>query len=348
MMTTGTSTDPIEVANSETLTEVRPACAFSRISAQFNNANLPLFCWQENENSAQIEIDRLRALLKSMSALSLHSIGLLRDQLRSIGDDVNCNRTSLSTEFEKIEKSWSSLKQQQESTERELVSRLTVDHELELDDIRKSLTSKDDEIAALKCDNSKLLGKLANTKLESERVAKQTTDETDSLRARLEELQLRVANFECEKEKAVNEIKDKLNREHKTEIESLRCRYKLMKNMDRSPSDTSLEKIDRPELIEYERSGGRSTLQASSPKSPTTGQSLYRRILDEKERQIDDLNNQLQMMVKENAQLKESVQSLADYDQPSAMNVEKLQKRIDALEKDKARLKQKLKSTTEK
>lgn len=291
-----------------------------------------------------MENERLKALLQSMSQLSLSSIALLRDQLRAIGDDVNCNRTNFSSEFEKIENAWTSLKQQQVNAEREVVNRLTVDHELELNDVRKCLTIKDDEIAALKCDNSKLLEKLANTKLESERVAKQTTDETDKLRARLEELQQKVANIECDREKAVNELKDKLNREHKTEIESLRCRYKLMKNMDRSPSDTSLEKIDRPELIEYERSGGRSTLQASSPKSPTSGQSLYRRILDEKEHQIDDLNNQVQLMMKENATLKEAVQSLADYEQPDTDGMEKLQEKIDALQKDKLRLKQKLNS----
>lgn len=295
-------------------------------------------------NSAQVEIERLKSLLQSMSQLSFNSIALLRDQLRSIGDEVTGNRTKFSSEFEKIENTWSSLKQQQDNSERELVNRLTVDHELELNDIRKCLTTKDDEIAALKCDNSKLLGKLANTKLESERVAKQTTDETDTLRARLEELQLKVANFESDKEKAVNELKDKLNREHKTEIESLRCRYKLMKNMDRSPSDTSLEKIDRPELIEYERSGGRSTLQASSPKSPTSGQGLYRRILEEKEHQIDELNSQVQLMMKQNAELKEAVQSLADYEHPESVNTERLQDKIDALQKDKLRLKQKLNS----
>lgn len=291
-----------------------------------------------------MENDRLKALLQSMSQLSLSSIALLRDQLRAIGNDVNYNQTNFSSEFEKIENAWTSLKQQQANAEREVVNRLTVDHELELNDVRKLLTTKDDEIAALKCDNSKLLEKLANTKLESERVAKQTTDETDALRARLEELQQKVANIECDREKAVNELKDKLNREHKTEMESLRCRYKLLKNMDRSPSDTSLEKIDRPELIEYERSGGRSTLQASSPKSPTTGQSLYRRILDEKEHQIDDLNTQLQLLYKDNAQLKEAVQSLADFEQPDTEGMEKLQEKIDALQKDKLRLKQKLNS----
>lgn len=279
-----------------------------------------------------------------MSQLSLNSIALLRDQLRNVGDDVNSNRANFASDFERIENTWSSLKQQQENSERELVNQLTVDHELELNDIRKGLTTKDDEIAALKCDNRKLLEKLANTKLESERIAKQTTDETDTLRARLEELQQRVANFENDKEKAVNELKDKLNREHKTEIESLRCRYKLMKNMDRSPSDTSLEKVDRPELIEYERSGGRSTLQASSPKSPSTGQSLYRRILDEKEHQINDLDNQVQMLMKDNAQLKEAIQSLTDYEQPDQVTVEQLQEKVDALQKDKVRLKQKLNS----
>lgn len=312
-----TATDPIEMRDNETLTD-------------------------DNESNAQAEIKRLKVLLYSMSQLSLNSIALLRDQLRHIGDDVNANRTDFTSEFEKIEKSWSQLREQQSTTERETVNRLTVDHELELNDIRKCLTAKDDEIAALKCDNSKLLEKLAYTKLECERVAKQTTDETDTLRTRLEQLQQRVANFECEKEKAVNELKDKMNREYKTEMESLRCRYKLMKNMDRSPSDTSLEKIDRPELIEYERSGGRSTLQASSPKSPTTGQSLYRRILDEKERQIDDLNNQVQVIVKENSELKEAIQSLADYEQPDQMSLEKLQGKIDALQKDKLKLKQKL------
>lgn len=291
-----------------------------------------------------MENDRLKALLQSMSQLSLSSIALLRDQLRAIGNDVNCNRTNFSSEFEKIENAWTSLKQQQVSSEREVVNRLTVDHELELNDVRKCLTTKDDEIAALKCDNSKLLEKLANTKLESERVAKQTTDETDTLLARLEELQQKVANIECDREKAVNELKDRMNREHKTELESLRCRYKLMKNMDRSPSDTSLEKIDRPELIEFERSGGRSTLQASSPKSPTSGQSLYRHILDEKERQIDDLNSQVQLLMKENAQLKYDVQSLTDYEQPDTEAMEKLQEKVDALQKDKLKLKQKLNS----
>lgn len=292
-----------------------------------------------------MENDRLKALLQSMSQLSLSSIALLRDQLRAIGDDVNCNRTNFSSEFEKIENAWTSLKQQQVNSEREVVNRLTVDHELELNDVRKCLTTKDDEIAALKCDNSKLLEKLANTKLESERVAKQKTDETDTLLARLEELQQKVAHFECDREKAVNELKDTLNREHKTELESLRCRYKLLKNMDRSPSDTSLEKIDRPELIEFERSGGRSTLQASSPKSPTSGQSLYRRILDEKERQIDDLNSQMQSMMTENAQLKDAVQTLTDYEQPRDTEaMDKLQEKIDALQKDKLRLKQKLNS----
>lgn len=297
--------------------------------------------FQENISTAQLEIDRLKALVQSMYHFSHSSIGLLRQQLRSMKDDIGAGKTDFSAELRQIEGAWSSLNSQREIDGREQINRLTVDHELELDDMRKNLTAKDDEIAALKCDNSKLLENLVNTKLENEQSKKQLSNEMDALRARLEELDERAKAFESEKEKAVNEARDTQHREHKTEIESLRCRYKLMANMDRSPSDTSLEKIERPDLAEYERSGGRSTLLASSPKSPTTGQNLYRRILDEKERQLDAYNAQLEAMRQENTRLKEVVQSLTDYEAP-VKELTKLKEHIEALQRDKQKLKQKL------
>lgn len=155
-----------------------------------------------------------------------------------------------------------------------------------------------------------------------------SSDEIDTLRSRIAELEQQVNNHEIEKTKAVNETKDRLIREHKTEIESLRCRYKLMKNVDRTPSDTSLEKIERADL---------NAMQASSP---TSSQSLYRRILDEKERQIETANQQLDILNKENVKFKQMIQSLTDDEHHESLV--QLKDQVETLRKEKQNLRQKL------
>lgn len=260
-----------------------------------------------------------------MAQLSRNSIELLREQLRVVKDDVNCDKNDFAAEFKRIETTWSNLKEQNATNEREIINRLTVDHELELTDVRKLLTIKTDEVAELKIDNSKLLEKLANSELETETTKTRSSSEIDALKARIAQLEEQMNNHETEKIKAVNDLKDRLIREHKTEIESLRCRYKLMKNVDRTPSDTSLERIERPDL------------QASSP---TSSQSLYRRILDEKERQLDAANSQVDLLSKENDILKRTIQNLTEGEQLESVDQMKLQ--IEALQKDKHKLRQKL------
>lgn len=260
-----------------------------------------------------------------MGQLARNSISLLREQLRVIKDNVDCDKT---IEFRKIEEMWTKLKEMNECNERELIHRLTVDHELELTDVRKILSNKTNEIDDLKAENSKLLGKLVNSELDAETSKTRSSDRIDTLVDRIAELEAIVKNNESEKTKAVNELKDRLIREHKTELESLRCRYKLMKNVDRTPSDTSLEKIERPEM---------SALQASSPSSNHT---LYQRLLAEKERQLDDSTMQLETLAKENAKLKQMIHSLSDGE--SSESLTHLKDQIDALQKEKLKLRQKL------
>lgn len=316
-----TSTHQVETVTAETLTEVRNEIRMKFFSKKLmKNSFL-----QENAGTAQLEIERLKSLLITMAQLSRKSIELLRGQLREVKDEVNCDKQELAIEFKKLETMWSDLKDQTETNEREIINRLTVDHELELTDVRKLLTMKTDEVAELTLENAKLLEKLANSKLETETTKTRSSSEIDGLRARIAQLEEQVNNHETEKTKAVNEIKDRLIREHKTEIESLRCRYKLMKNVDRTPSDTSLERIERPEL------------QASSP---TSSQSLYRRILDEKERQLDAAHSQVEVLTKENDELKRTIQTLTEGD--THESVDQMKNQIEALQKDKLKLRQKL------
>lgn len=104
-----------------------------------------------------------------MSQLSRNSISLLREQLRTIIDGANCDKAYFAAECKRIENIWSDLKLQHETNERELINRLTVDHELELTDIRKLLSMKNGEVAELRAENSKLLEKLANSELAAEK-----------------------------------------------------------------------------------------------------------------------------------------------------------------------------------
>lgn len=285
-----------------------------------------------------METDRLKNLLKSMSQLSLNSISLLREQLRSIKEDSHCDKEELAAEFKRLDDAWIRIKTQTETNERELINRLTVDHELELNDMRTSMLAKDDEIASLKCDNVELKHKMSLMEANQSQTLSDAQKELDTLKTRVSYLEKQVAESEKCQEKAVNLVKEKMIREHKTEVESLRCRFKLMTTTERSPSDGSLEKIDRPEYLDCDRNR---SLLASSPKSPNSGQSLYKRILDEKERQMDLLNGQVQVLSKDNSKLKDIIQSLTDNDQ-SECAIANLKNQVEALQKDKSKLKQKL------
>lgn len=296
---------------------------------------------EENLSSTQMEVDKLKQLLKSMSQLSLNSISLLRAQLNAIKEDSHCDKVKLADDFRRIEEMWLRMKTETENNERELINRLTVDHELELNDLRKVMLAKDDEIAILKCDNNALHTKLSTADAETKQRNDDTEDEIRALKARVADLEKQVNESQIDKEKAVNMIKDKLIRDHKTEIESLRCRFKLMTTTERSPSDTSLEKIDRSDMLDCDRN--RPTILASSPKSLGTCQGMYKRALDaleEKERHIDLLNQQIEVLTCDNEKLKEIVGALTDNDQQNEAN--KLKEQVESLQKDKIKLKQKL------
>lgn len=262
-----------------------------------------------------------------MSQLSRNSIALLRAQLRTIKDEANCDKANFAAEFQKIESTMATIKEQHETGERELINRLTVDHELELTDIRKVLSNKDDELIELRTENSKLLEKLANVELKAETSEMSTSNQIDALKARIAELEEQAKNHETDKQMAVNETTERLLREYKTEIEGLRQRYKIIKTVDRTPSDTSLERIDQS-----------ATLQAGSPSS--SQQSLYRAILFEKERQLDAANSRIEQLTMENGNFKQTIQALTDGDANASL-VE-LKEQVETLQKEKLKLRQKL------
>lgn len=98
---------------------------------------------------------------------------------------------------------------------------------------------------------------LEQARIDKEEAVKKTNDErfleitslTNSLtqcQKRIQELEENLATAHNDQERMVKEATDKLQMEYKTELETIRSRFKLMaaSTMERSPSDSSLEKIE--------------------------------------------------------------------------------------------------------
>ncbi|EGI64641.1 RB1-inducible coiled-coil protein 1 [Acromyrmex echinatior] len=104
---------------------------------------------------------------------------------------------------------------------------------------------------------------LEQARIDKEEAVKKLNDErfleitslTNSLtqcQKRIQELEENLVTARNNQERMVKEATDKLQIEYKTELETIRSRFKLMtaSTMERSPSDSSLEKIERTDVIE--------------------------------------------------------------------------------------------------
>ncbi|XP_052834792.1 LOW QUALITY PROTEIN: RB1-inducible coiled-coil protein 1 [Drosophila gunungcola] len=188
----------------------------------------------------------------------------------------------------------------------------------------------------------------------------------------LEEMRLKLQLAEQEKQSAVAQAREQLIHEHKTELESLRCRFKLMTSMERSPSDSSLEKLERPtssasvasantgvdidhllaqqrqelliqreraisEAVDSERSLWQSRLLPLNSESVMANVGILKDMLADKERQLDQLREQNKILTQESYQLKTRLEMITNEDGNSW-----LKEKIDYLNKDKCRLEEEL------
>lgn len=85
------------------------------------------------------------------------------------------------------------------------------------------------------------LQNLLSTEVVQRREVSQILEKTRSLNKDLEE---KLSASELNHQKALKDLEEKLKNEHRHEIRVLQCRYKLMSSMERSPSESSLEKIE--------------------------------------------------------------------------------------------------------
>lgn len=269
---------------------------------------------------AGLEVDRLKQLLVAMYRISQESVALMKQQILDLKANATNQSQVMRTELNQLVKAYDDLKTETYNHERELIQRLTVDHELEMNDLTKKLFSKDDEIMTLKSEKEKC----EQEKLELEK--------------KVEELEKKILQQNQEKEAALKALKD----DHRNEIESLRCKFKLMTSSKVSPSETSqvdsidisnhekivndlkiqhkedLEKavkdaIEKTRLSESSKWSLTTSMPHASPgKSPKDNQDILKRLLEEKNRQLDETREHVKMLLDETARLKNNIQFITD------------------------------------
>lgn len=321
----------------------------------------------DDNMGAGLEIDRLKKLIVLMHQASQESIKLMREQIGTIKADAANEKQLIQSELDNLLKSFDELKTETKNHERELVQRLTVDHELEMNDLRQSLYVKDDEINTLKGEKLQLEIGLKNVEKKFEEDKLKIEQTVHDLEMKVHELEQKILQQTVQREAAVKEIREKLVTDHKNEIESLRCKFKLMTSMERSPSDTSLEKIERPDIIdiasheaiinqmkenfeEQMEQAVRTAVEkakmselcvpgvSGSPgRSPRDSQDIFRRILDEKDRQLDQMREREQYLMKETLRLKETIQSLTDIELNESQ-VSLFKEKLEAVQIEKKKL----------
>uniref|UniRef100_A0A182MAP5 RB1-inducible coiled-coil protein 1 n=1 Tax=Anopheles culicifacies TaxID=139723 RepID=A0A182MAP5_9DIPT len=361
MCTVATCTEPVETVCAETLTE-------------------------DNLGTTRLEVERLKGLLSSVQQLSQDSIIMLRDKLARVRTEAETNGTQLKSELDAMKRAWNDIQQMARNRERETIQQLTVDHELEMNDLRKSVHQMDDEIQSLRSDNSTMKASHIETVSSYEQEKKELNEQIAQMRKVIDRLECQLASSEVDRKQAIQETVEQLEHKHRTELESLRCRFKLMAtSMDRSPSDTSLEKIEKPDMIdigtheqllaqvrddalrdkqravraaiEEERqrweanavssggvaigsagSAGRLHRSYGAAGSPSSGsQDVYKRILDEKDRQLDELREKEMQLAKEVMRMRETIQSLTD-PELSPLNDHSCREQLEALETDRQQM----------
>ncbi|XP_043287529.1 RB1-inducible coiled-coil protein 1 isoform X1 [Venturia canescens] len=256
---------------------------------------------QENLGNTRSEVERLRSVLRSIKLSTSETLASLREELSLLRKQMHVENSDLNEITDRVRRALVLHSAKCESALREREQELTVDHELEMADVKKLLADRDEEIrnvyGAVRNVENELADRefLINSmrqKLEEEReemrslqqqlqrqldeameharIEKETAlEETrekkrleiedirnslDNCRETIRKLEDNLAKANLEQQRAVKEATDKLQMEYKSELDTIRTRFKMVamatSTMERSPSDSSLEKIERPDVIE--------------------------------------------------------------------------------------------------
>ncbi|KAJ2944634.1 hypothetical protein O0L34_g3985 [Tuta absoluta] len=324
----------------------------------------------------RINMEKLQEFLVKLCGLCRVNIVFIKEELAKLKNDMNEQRNWLGERYVELLKEWERNNEEAATRFSEQTQRLTFDHEIELSDMKASLAEKDEIIETLKKDKEDLKTEHQKELERLEREHQSTKELLDKTRKEISAFEKKLEDIETNKQKEIKDLQEKMHQDYKAEIESLRSRFRLvaLTNMDRSPSESSLEKIERTDVIEITSHNAivmqtkenaevekEEAVRQALAKAETEWQEkmeaevaamktkyeqdkqvtindISRRLITEKGRQLELLREREQTLMRECTKYRETIQQLTD---PETNDYDALLKtQMATLENEKALLQQ--------
>lgn len=233
-------------------------------------------------------------MLKTMKAVVYEALRSVRQELAVLRDRSNEEAAGFSKTTDQVREALSLYARECDRRLREREQELTVDHELEMADVKKMIQNREEEICGLKrsvmeketelAEHERLISTmrqkleteqtemrelqtrlhqqleeaLEQARAEKESAVKSANDErfleiaslTNSVtqcQKRIQELEESLDTARSDQKRMVKEATEKLQMEYKSELQSIRSRFKLMTastTMESSPTDSPTDKLE--------------------------------------------------------------------------------------------------------
>ncbi|XP_018567229.1 RB1-inducible coiled-coil protein 1 isoform X2 [Anoplophora glabripennis] len=195
---------------------------------------------EDNLQISRSEHEKLKSFLIQMHHLAKEATVQLRSELNDLRTQVLSDKTVVSQHYESLGSSWENLIVERDVKEKELVVSIKKDHELTVNDFKKVEQEKNEKIQNLLMEKSQLEAEVLKSCENLSDLQETLNKIKEENEKKVEELLNQLSEKELEKERNIRETTERLNREHATELQNIRSRFKLM-TMERSPTDSSLE-----------------------------------------------------------------------------------------------------------
>lgn len=180
----------------------------------------------------KINIEKFQQfILKLFDLCKVHIVYLMEELVR-MKNEINEQKVYVNSQCLAILDEWRRNSDDTAIKFREQTQRLTVDHELELSDMKAALNEKDNVISSLKIETEHI-------RLEHQKEIDRFNEEHQSTKHLLEKTREEIGSFEkkleeveVNKQKEIKSLQEKMHQDYKTEIESLRSRLVQIRLID--------------------------------------------------------------------------------------------------------------------
>ncbi|CAH1965748.1 unnamed protein product [Acanthoscelides obtectus] len=328
---------------------------------------------EDNLQISRSEHEKLKSGLLKMQSLAKEAVGHLKNQLADLKNNMTSDIVIVNEDFFNTGTGFKHKILEYECRTNEIFENFKKEQTAITQELKSREESNLKEISELKEANESLRRQIEDSDKSISELRQGMEEMKEKSEAKIRELEKHLSEKDKEKEKAVKEVSDRFIREHKAEVENIRCRFKLM-TMERAPSESSLEKsgdysslssqttllaqmaenfeLDKEKAVNQalkeEREKWEKVLAARikdmerhfEEDKDLMLQEVARRVSDEKDRQIDVLRDRERDLILECSKHKSTIQQLTECNVESCET--ELLEMLNALQSDKDRLEEEL------